>query len=192
MVGSTAANLAAGFTGASTSAVAAVGSGAAAAAASSPAAEEERFELRSRLGDDSERQSLYEDVLQRLPWEEADDDDAHTFGDSMQEQRHCWFLSRRWGPQQPRQQQHRQRLFGDAGLGLQRPGAEQLLGGAVSEGSLEWYEAQLLEVSIPAGNCNRTIDTLVTELVHVATACYVCVSETPPWYWCQQRISGVV
>jgi hypothetical protein len=149
-VGSSNAAKPAGFPGTSTAAAAGTGAAAAAvaAAASSPAAEEDGFELRSRLGDDSERQLLYEDVLQRLPWEEVEDDDTTECGDSMQEQL-CTVLSRRWGSQQPRQQQqYRQRLFGDAGLGLQRPGAEQLLGGGVSEGSLEWYEAQLLEVSV--------------------------------------------
>jgi hypothetical protein len=152
MVSSNAANLAAGFAG--SSAVAAAAAGACAAGAcvagasgSTLVAEEDGFELRSRLVDDSERRSLYDDVLQRLPWEEIDDEEAHDFGDSMQEQ-HCSFLSRRWGPQQPRQQPHRQRLFGDGSLGSDRPGAEQLFSGGVSEGSVEWYEERLLEVSL--------------------------------------------
>lgn len=129
------------------------GSGAAnpaASAASAPAAaaaeEEEGFQLRSRLGNDSERQSLYEDVLQRLPWEDIEDDAEHD-EDAMQE--HGSFLLRRWGPQPPqRQQRQRQRLSVNGCLGFRRAAAEQLLGGDASEGSVEWYEERLLEVRL--------------------------------------------
>jgi hypothetical protein len=122
---------------------------AAATAASSAAAaeeEEEEFQLRSRLGSERERQLLYEDVLQRLPWEDAEDDAADD-EDSMQNM-HSSFLSRRWGPQQPhRQQQQWQQLDIEGSLGFGRhAAAEQLLGGHVSEGSVEWYEQRLLEV----------------------------------------------
>ncbi|WIA41882.1 hypothetical protein OEZ86_009205 [Tetradesmus obliquus] len=121
----------------------------AASAASAPAApaaaaeEEKGFQLHSRLGNDSERQSLYEDVLQRLPWEDIEDDAEHN-EDSMQE--HSSFLSRRWGPQPPQRQQ-RQRLSVDGCLGFRRAAAEQLLGGDASEGSVEWYEERLLEAA---------------------------------------------
>jgi hypothetical protein len=120
--------------------------GTAIAAAGTAAADEEGFQLRSRLGNDRERQSLYDDVLQRLPWEDIEDDVEADDEDSMQD--HSSFLSRRWGPQQPQRQQQRQRLSVDGGLGFGRAAAEQLLGGIASEGSVEWYEKRLLEVRL--------------------------------------------